>query len=73
MPAATTTHEDTVGPWLDDAIDTVAANHPQLVTVVPKFYVGACNWYDQVGPHFLPGGMPIPVATEIAAYYKDHP
>jgi len=74
MPAATTTHEDIVEPWVDNAIATVAQNHPSLVFAAPKFYVGACSWFaTDGGPHFLPGGQPGLVAQMVAAYYTLHP
>jgi hypothetical protein len=73
MPAATTDHEDMVMPWVDNAIATVAQNQPQLVTIAPKFYVGDCSWFSDVGPHFLPDGKPDLVAAEVAAYYNAHP
>jgi hypothetical protein len=74
MPAATTTHEDIVEPWVDNAIAIVAQNNPSLVFAAQKFYVGDCSWFaTNGGPHFLPGGRPDLVAQMVAAYYTLHP
>jgi hypothetical protein len=79
QPAATTTHEDVVEPWVDDAFAAEALQHPALVFVAPRFYVGACNWFSNAGdtagtgPHFVDGGQPQSVAQEVSAYYNANP
>ena len=54
-PGCTST-EDVVQPFIDAAIQTVAANHPQIVRTAPKFYVPSCDVFTGGGPHLTDAG-----------------
>jgi len=56
--------------FVDSAFAKVAANHPELVTVAPKFEAHACA-ANIDGIHL--GGANRPVAADIATYYKTMP
>jgi hypothetical protein len=56
--------------FVDSAFARVAANHPELVAVAPKFEAHACA-ANIDGIHL--GGANRPVAADIAAYYKTMP
>ncbi|HET6283683.1 MAG TPA: hypothetical protein VFH73_22195 [Polyangia bacterium] len=56
--------------FVDSAFARVASNHPDLVTVAPKFEAHACA-ANIDGIHL--GGANRPVAADIATYYKTMP
>ncbi|MFL5303963.1 MAG: hypothetical protein ACJ8F1_02070 [Polyangia bacterium] len=64
-PGCTST-EDVVQPFIDTAIQTVVANHPQLVRAAPKFYAPSCDVFTGGGPHLTAAGKSV-----VAKIYGD--
>ncbi len=46
----------TVAPYVDDAVDNVATNYPDLVKAAPKFEMDDCSAFKKGGPHFSAEG-----------------
>jgi hypothetical protein len=57
-------------PELDAALAAVAAKHPSLVFVAPKFEAPNCAAFSGGGPHLTTAGNAT-VAQDIAAYFDD--
>jgi hypothetical protein len=57
--------------YVDSALLKVAANHPELVSIAPKFEAHTCNPDEIDGIHL--GVANAPVAKDIAEYYKANP
>jgi hypothetical protein len=57
-----------VEPFVDQAIERVAAQFSGLVRPGPKFEVARCDWFEKGGPHFTTEGRG-EVAKLIAAHY----
>lgn len=65
-PGCTST-EDVVQPFIDAAIQTVVANHPQLVRAAPKLYAPSCDVFTGGGPHLTDDGK-----STVAKIYGDY-
>jgi hypothetical protein len=57
-----------VEPFVDQAIDKIAAQFSGLVRPGPKFEVARCDWFEKGGPHFTAEGR-VEVGKLIAAHY----
>jgi hypothetical protein len=59
--------------YVDDAIAAVAASHPALVTVGPKFFTEDCAAFVSMhGPHLTSAGQK-EIAAKAGAHYAAHP
>ncbi len=45
-----------VAPYIDEAVDNVATNYPNLVKAAPKFEMDDCSAFKKGGPHFSAEG-----------------
>jgi hypothetical protein len=66
--AGNSSQETVVAPFLDEAIRTVVANHPGLVTAAPPFYAPSCSVFLPNSPHIVPSALPA-VAQVFRDYY----
>lgn len=64
--------ETVVQPFVDEAIQTVATNHPALIRISPKTYAPSCDVFTGGGPHFTADGMKT-VAKLYSDYYAAEP
>jgi hypothetical protein len=64
--------ETVVQPFVDQAIQTVAAMHPSLIRIAPKVYAPSCDVFTGGGPHFTAQGMKT-VAKLYSDYYGAEP
>jgi hypothetical protein len=67
VPCVESNRMSIVETYVDEAVAEVAASHPGLVTVSPKFFAPDCTVFTDGGPHFnATGGM------TMAQLYGDH-
>jgi len=59
--------ETIVQPFIDEAVEAVAAAYPGLVTAAPRFEAPSCDVFLLGGPHFTPAGK-----AEVAKVYGDY-
>jgi hypothetical protein len=59
--------ETVVQPFIDEAVQTVAAKSPALVRVAPRFFAPSCAVFTGGGPHFTAAGK-----MAIAKLYGEH-
>jgi hypothetical protein len=64
--------ETVVQPFVDEAIQAVAAKHPALVRIAPKMFAPSCDVFTGGGPHFTAQGMKT-VAKLYSDYYATEP